>query len=87
MAAQSKSKPRIEKAEDLPNIFTKPTHWPTLKECERAVFLSLDLNLALRSKVTLLEAMALEVTDIVTDAFQKGILVRHQDGSVVLKSH
>jgi hypothetical protein len=82
MAAQGKSKPQIEKAEDLTNVFAQPTRWNTQKECKRAVFLSLDLKVALRSKVSLLQAMEIEVEDIFLDALTKGILLRNPDGSI-----
>jgi hypothetical protein len=85
MATLSKSKPQIGKAEDLPTIFSAQTRWNTLRECERAVFLSLDLSSVLRSKITLLKAMELQVGDIIADAFGKGILERHQDGSIMVK--
>ncbi len=87
MAALSKFKPQIEKAEDLPTIFATQTRWNTLRECERAIFLSLDLSGVLRSKITLLQAMELEVGDIIADAFGKGILERHQDGSIMVKAN
>ncbi len=87
MATQSKSRPQIGKAEDLPTIFSAQTRWNTLKECERAVFLSLDLSVVLRSKITLLKAMEVEVSSIIADAFGKGILERLQDGSIVVKTN
>ncbi len=87
MAALSKSKPQIGRAEDLPTIFSAQTRWTTLRECERAVFLSLDLSNVLRSKITLLKAMELQVGDIIADAFGKGILERLQDGSIMVKTN
>lgn len=86
MATLSKSRPQIGKAEDLANIFSAQTRWNTLRECERAVFLSLDLSSVLRSKITLLKAMELQVGDIIADAFGKGILERLQDGSIAVKT-
>ncbi len=89
MAAQSKSKPQIERAEDLPRVFTQPMRWNTSKDCKRAVFLSLDLDIPLRSKkaATLLDAMSMEVEDIVSDALTKGILVKNKDGSIHFNAH
>ena len=87
MAALSKFKPQIGKAEDLPTIFSTQTRWNTLKECERAIFLSLDLSVVLRSKITLLKAMEVEVGNIIADALGKGILECHQDGSIMVKSN
>ena len=87
MTVQSKSRLQIGKAEDVPTIFSAETRWNTLKECERAIFLSLDLSSVLRSKITLLKAMEVEVGNIIADALGKGILERHQDGSIMVKSN
>jgi hypothetical protein len=82
MAAISKSKPQIERAEDLPQVFTQPTRWNTSKDCKKSVFLSLDVGPLLRSKATLLDAMSTKVEDIMADALAKGILVKNKDGSI-----
>ena len=86
MSVQSKFKPQIQKAEDLPNILSAQPHWNSIRECERSIFRSLDLSLVLSSKITLLDAMDFEVKNIISDALKKGILERKQDGSVVIKA-
>jgi hypothetical protein len=86
MSVQSKFKPQIQKAEDLPKILSAQPRWNSLKECERSIFRSLDLSLVLDSKITLLDAMDCEVKNIISDALRKGILERKQDGSVVIKA-
>jgi hypothetical protein len=85
MSTQSRIAPKIRNAEDLPNILNLQPRWNSIKECERSVFLSLDISLVTERKVTLLEAMETEVKDIISDAIQKGILVRNQDGTVHFK--
>jgi hypothetical protein len=87
MAANSKSKPQIEKAEDFPRVFTTPIRWNSPKDCKRSVFLSLDVGPLLRSKITLLDAMSLKVDDIFLDALSKGILVKNKDGSIQFNTH
>jgi hypothetical protein len=85
MSGQSKFKPQIQKAEDLPKILSAQPRWNSIRECERSIFRSLDLSLVLDSKITLLDAMDFEVKNIISDALKKGILERKQDGSVVIK--
>ena len=86
MSAQIRTKSHIQKAEDLPNILTTQSQWTSIKECERSVFLSLDIALVAERRVTLLDAMASQVNAIVLDALDKGILVRNEDGTVVIPS-
>ena len=86
MSAQIRTKSQIQKAEDLPNILTNQSQWTSIKECERSVFLSLDIALVAERRVTLLDAMATQVNTIISDALHKGILVRNEDGTVVIPS-
>ena len=86
MSAQIRTKSQIQKAEDLPNILSTQSHWTSIKECERSVFLSLDIALVAERRVTLLDAMATQVNTIISDALNKGILVRNEDGTVVIPS-
>ena len=84
MSAQIRTKSQIQKAEDLPNILTTQSQWTSIKECERSVFLSLDIALVAERRVTLLDAMASQVNAIVSDALDKGILIRNEDGTVII---
>ena len=86
MSAQIRTKSQIQKAEDLPNILTTQSQWTSIKECERSVFLSLDIALVAERRVTLLDAMATQVNSIISDALKKGILVRNDDGTVAIPS-
>lgn len=86
MVAQAFSKSHIQKAEDLPGILTTQNHWHSIKECERSVFRSLDIALVAERRITLLDAMASKVKDIIADALSKGILVKNQDGTIVIPS-
>ena len=86
MSAQIRTKSQIQKAEDLPSILTTQSQWTSIKECERSVFLSLDIALVAERRVTLLDAMATQVNAIISDALNKGILVRNDDGTVVIPS-
>jgi hypothetical protein len=85
MSTQSRFKVQIQKAEDLPRILPTQTNWRSIKECERSVFRSLDITLVAERRCNLLDAMDSEVKGIVTDAFRKGILIRHADGTIALK--
>lgn len=85
MSAQSKFKAQIQKAEDLPTVLSAQTNWDSIKECERSVFRSLDISLVTERKVTLIDAMDSEVKSIISDALDKGILVRHQDGTIAIQ--
>ena len=86
MSAQIRTKSQIQKAEDLPNILTTQSQWTSIKECERSVFLSLDIALVAERRVNLLDAMASQVNAIISDALNKGILVRNEDGTVIIPS-
>jgi hypothetical protein len=86
MSAQIRTKSQIQKAEDLPNILSTQSQWTSIKECERSVFLSLDITLVAERRVTLLDAMTSKVNDIISDALDKGILFRNEDGTVVIPS-
>ena len=86
MSALIRTKSHIQKAEDLPNILSNQSQWTSIKECERSVFLSLDISLVAERRVTLLDAMASQVNAIITDALDKGILITNQDGTVVIPS-
>ena len=86
MSAQIRTKSHIQTAEDLPNILATQPHWTSIKECERSVFRSLDIALVAERRVNLLDAMASQVNTIVSDALNKGILIRNEDGSVVIPS-
>ena len=85
MSAQSKFKAQIQKAEDLPSILNTQSNWNSIRECERSVFRSLDIALVAERRCTLIDAMDSEVRVIVKDALKKGILVRHQDGTIAIK--
>lgn len=84
MSAQIRTKSQIQKAEDLPNILTNQSQWTSIKECERSIFRSLDIALVAERRVTLLDAMASKVNDIILDALDKGILIRNEDGTVII---
>lgn len=86
MSAQIRTKSHIQKAEDLPKILSTQSQWTSIKECERSIFRSLDIALVAERRVTLLDAMASQVNAIVLDALNKGILVRNEDGTVVIPS-
>ena len=86
MSAQIRTKSQIQKAEDLPNILSTQSQWTSIKECERSIFRSLDIALVAERRVTLLDAMASQVNAIVLDALDKGILVRNEDGTVIIPS-
>ena len=86
MSAQIRTKSHIQKAEDLPNILATQSQWTSIKECERSIFRSLDIALVAERRVTLLDAMASQVNAIVLDALDKGILVRNEDGTVIIPS-
>ena len=84
MTIQSKFKAQIQKAEDLPNILTTQSIWDSIKECERAIFRSLDIALVAERKVNLIDAMDSEVKVIISDALHKGILVSNADGTIAI---
>ena len=86
MSAQIRTKFHIQKAEDLPNILATQSQWTSIKECERSIFRSLDIALVAERRVNLLDAMASQVNAIISDALNKGILVRNADGTVVIPS-
>ena len=86
MPAQIRTKSQIQKAEDLPNILSTQSQWTSIKECERSIFRSLDIALVAERRVNLLDAMASQVNAIVLDALDKGILVRNEDGTVIIPS-
>ena len=86
MSAQIRTKSHIQKAEDLPNILATQSQWTSIKECERSIFRSLDIALVAERRVNLLDAMASQVNAIISDALNKGILVRNADGTVVIPS-
>ena len=85
MSAQNRSTAKIQKAEDLPTILTTQPTWNSIKDCERSVFRSLDITLVATRKINLIDAMQSEVNHIISDALDKGILVKNQDGTVVIK--
>lgn len=84
MPAQIRPKSLIQKAEDLPSILSTQSQWSSIKECERSIFRSLDITLVAERRVTLLDAMASQVNAIISDALDKGILVRNEDGTVII---
>ena len=84
MPTQNRFKAQIQKAEDLPNILSNQALWDSIKECERAVFRSLDIALVAERKINLIDAMDSEVKVIVTDALHKGILVHNEDGTIAI---
>ncbi len=84
MTTQNRFKAQIQKAEDLPTILTTQAIWDSIKECERAVFRSLDITLVAERKVNLIDAMDSEVKVIITDALHKGILVHNEDGTIAI---
>ena len=86
MSAQTRTKFHIQKAEDLPSILSTQSQWTSIKECERSIFRSLDIALVAERRVNLLDAMASQVNAIISDALNKGILVRNADGTVVIPS-
>lgn len=86
MSAQIRTKSQIQKAEDLPNILATQSQWTSIKECERSIFRSLDIALVAERRVNLLDAMASQVNAIVLDALDKGILIRNEDGTVIIPS-
>ncbi len=85
MSTQSKFKTQIQKAEDLPRLLATQSNWHSIKECERSVFRSLDISLVAERRCTLLDAMSSEAKGIVNDALSKGILIRHQDGTIAIQ--
>ena len=86
MSAQIRTKFHIQKAEDLPNILATQSQWTSIKECERSIFRSLDIALVAERRVNLLDAMASQVNAIISDALNKGILIRNEDGTVIIPS-
>ena len=86
MPTQNRFKAQIQKAEDLPNILSNQALWDSIKECERAIFRSLDIALVAERRVNLIDTMDSKVKIIVSDALHKGILVRHEDGSITITS-
>lgn len=85
MSTQSRYKAQIQKAEDLPSILATQPNWNSIKECQRSVFRSLDITLVAERKITLIDAMESEANNIINDALNKGILVKNQDGSIVIQ--
>ncbi len=86
MSSQSNFRTHIQKAEDLPTLLPTQSNWNSLKECRRSIFRSLDISTVAERKVTLIDAMDLEVNSIILDALRKGILVNNQDGSIAIQS-
>lgn len=85
MSTQFKSKTQIQKAEDLPSILSTQSIWHSIKECERSIFRSLDIALVAERKINLIDAMDSEVQVIISDALDKGILIRHSDGTIAIQ--
>jgi hypothetical protein len=85
MSTQNKFKAQIQKAEDLPSILATQPNWNSIKECQRSVFRSLDISLVAERKITLIDAMESEVNNIISDALNKGILVKNQDGTIAIQ--
>jgi hypothetical protein len=86
MSTQIRYKAQIRKAEDLPTILSTKPNWNSIKECQSSVFRSLDINLVAQRRVTLIDAMNSQVNSIISDALQKGILVKNQDGTIAIQS-
>ena len=86
MPVQAKINTHIQKAEDLPTVFSTQTNWLSIKECKRTIFRSLDIKLVTVRKITLLDAMDAQVDAIIADALTKGILEKKQDGTIYIKA-